>query len=155
MEYTKQHILYLFRRKDFVQWMKGQRSTAVHPSFGEYVRWLNEYPSPFYNEHFRPVTELCLPCAIHYDFYASFKTSDYDLYALLHYLDIPTSFYPRVISHPTYSTSNYVGKYYEQLTSMEREILRERLALEMGFYHALYPEEDITLMLPSQLPNSD
>lgn len=122
--------------------MRGEQLTSIHPSFGEYIRWLNEYPDFLYNEHFRPVLELCRPCAIRYDFYANFIALDYDLYALMHYLDIPASTYPHVISHWTYSTSDFLDKYYGQLTSTEQEMMHRRLDLEMKFYYALYPEED-------------
>lgn len=137
----KQHILQMYSRKSFEQWLWYDRLSDIHPTFGDYVRWLSAYPHSMYNEHFKSVTETCFPCAINYDIYLNFKTYDYDLYALMDYLDIPRTYYPRVIAHPEHSTSEYVAEYLGQLSDEERDMLRERLRIDIDFYYSLYPEE--------------
>ena len=140
-EDIKQHILHLYRREEFYYWLQSDYSSDIYPKFGEYVRWLSEYPRCLYNEHFKPVIEMCFPCAVSYDFYANFKSYDYDVYALMHYLDIPMTYYPRVLAHPGHPTSKFLEKYYGQLSEEERNSLHERLKLELEFYYTLYPEE--------------
>ena len=138
---TKLHILELYQKDELHKWLLGDQTTDLHPSFSDYIQWWSEYPSTIYNDHFRTVTELCSPCSVHYDFYANFKVYDYDIYALLDYLDIPKSLYPRVISHPGLPTSEYLNKYYGELSPEYKHLVYNRLSEELDFYYSLYPEE--------------
>ncbi len=140
-EDLKQHIFQMYERERFHQWLQYDQVSDIHPSFSSYIRWLSEYPYPLYNEHFKRVTEMCFPCAVDYDLYINFKTYDYDIYALMDYLEIPTSYYPRVLAHSGHPTSEFVGEYFRQLSCKEKELLRELLKVELDFYYSLYPEE--------------
>ncbi len=137
----KQHVLQMYERERFHTWLQYDRASDIHPSFGDYVRWLSEYPFSLYNEHFKPVIETCFPCAVNYDFYVNFQTYDYDIYALMEYLGIPSKYYPRVLAHPGHSTSDYLKEYYGKLSAEEREMLRQRMRKELDFYYSLHPEE--------------
>ena len=108
---VKLFILRHFRHGSVWQWRQRNQSTPLSPTFGEFLRFMSTYPLSEYNEHFMPVLDLCSPCAVYYDFYANFKSLDYDVFAVLDYLNISSAFYPKAISHihtPT-STASYHG----------------------------------------------
>ena len=86
-ERLKAFILKLYRREEFEKWIARNNSLEdIHPSFDEFVQFMNSYPLTAYNEHFKPFLELCNPCAVNFDLFLSFKTLEYDVYALLDYL---------------------------------------------------------------------
>lgn len=97
------------------------------------------FPLSDYNEHFSPFTELCHPCSIHYDFYANFKTMEYDLGAVIDYLSIPSSYYPfEGINHVTQELMN---DYFTLVNWKEKKDLFNALREELDLYYSLYPEE--------------
>ena len=79
-ERLKAFILKLYRREEFEKWIALNNSLEdIHPSFNEFVQFMNSYPLTAYNEHFKPFLELCNPCAVNFDLFLSFKTLGYDV----------------------------------------------------------------------------
>ncbi len=139
-------ILSHFRREEYRAWLSSwhtlrnsSQTTDIHPTFQEFVQFMALFPLNEYNEHFSPFLELCHPCAIHYDFYANFKTLHYDLYALMNYLTIPPSYYPSITSY--YSTRLLMKEYFGQLSSEDKRHLYHKFRHELDFYCSLHPEE--------------
>ena len=117
------------------------QSVDIHPTFSEFLEFMLLYPLSYYNEHFKPVLDLCFPCAIHYDFYANFKSQDYDVYAMMDYLGIPSTYYPHTILHKGTPTGSYLQKYYQALPAVLKAQIVQTLRSELEFYYTLYPEE--------------
>ena len=138
----KGYILRQFRKVEFWKWVEqGNQSVDIHPTFAEFLQFMLPYPLSYYNEHFKPVLNLCFPCAIHYDFYANFKSQDYDVYALMDYLGIPSAYYPHIILHKDTPTKSYLEEYYRELPAVLKAKLARAFRTELDFYYALYPEE--------------
>lgn len=64
------------------------------------------------NEHYRPVMELCHPCAVHYDVYTNFKYLPEDAFRIMDLLDIPHHYYLNEESHPRKPTSTLLDDFY-------------------------------------------
>ncbi len=124
--------------EDVKQW---NVSSTWHPKFREFVYFMTLYDLSTYNEHFKPVLDLCYPCAIQYDFFANFKSLDYDVYALMDYLGISTLYYPQAISHASTPTEAYMEEYYSTLDFNTKRKLHDAFSLELQFYYSLHPEE--------------
>ena len=139
---VKLFILQRFRRGSVQQWLRRNQSTPLSPTFSEFLLFMSTYPLSEYNEHFMPVLDLCSPCAVHYDFYANFKSLDYDVFAVLDYLNISSAFYPKAISHIQTPTSTYLETYFGKLPWQHKKSLFGVFSQELQFYYSLYPEEE-------------
>ena len=139
---VKLFILRRFRYGSVWQWRQQNQSTPLSPTFGEFLRFMTTYPLSEYNEHFMPVLDLCSPCAVHYDFYANFKSLDYDVFAALDYLNISSAFYPKAISHIHTPTSTYLKTYFGKLPRQQRKSIFGVFSQELQFYYSIYPEEE-------------
>ncbi len=139
----KWYIVQRSRREQLSEDLRnGNISRSLHPSFLEFVHFMSLFDLSTYNEHFKPVLDLCFPCAIQYDFYANFKSLDYDLYALMDYLGIPSSYYPKAISHISKPTEDYMKLYYSKVDDEAKRRLFDAFARELDFYYSLHPEEE-------------
>lgn len=134
-------IMSLFRPKQVHTWLDSplEDRQDLFPSFKEFVTYMKMFPLSDYNEHFIPFSELCHPCSIHYDFYANFKSMDYDLGAMLSYLSIPTSYYPSVNAY--HETEELMSDYYKLVTWKEKKDLFDAFQNELDMYYSVYPEE--------------
>ena len=138
-------IMSLFRPKQVHSWLESPAEERrisrriLFPSFREFVTYMTLFPLGDYNEHFSPFSEMCDPCAIHYDFYANFKTMDYDLEEVLNYLSIPTSYYPS--DTPKHKTEKFMNEYYKLVPWKEKKALFDAFQNELDLYYSLYPEE--------------
>ena len=92
-ERLKAYILKQFRKPEFEAWIAvNDSSIDIHPTFEEFIHFMEMFPLTFYNEHFKPSLELCSPCAINYDLFLNFKTLEYDLFALMEYLGMCSNY---------------------------------------------------------------
>lgn len=134
-------IMTLFRPKQVHAWLDSPATErhVLFPSFKEFVTYMKMFPLSDYNEHFSPFTELCYPCSIRYDFYANFKSMEYDLGAVIDYLSVPSSYYP--LEGINHDTQELMNDYYTLLSWKEKKDLFDALQKELDFYYSLYPEE--------------
>ena len=137
---VKAYILQHYRTAEFIEWLDSENA-EIAPSFEEFITFMGRFALSQYNEHFMPVLDLCYPCAVQYDLYLNFKSLNYDINALMDYLDIPKSYYPVEVSHREAPTSTHLNEYFRKLTRGVKERLFRVFADELQFYHALHPEE--------------
>lgn len=141
-ERLKAYILRTYNKKILNAWIDyGNYSIDLHPSFSDFLKFMMKFPLNIYNEHFKPLLELCYPCAVHYDFYLNFKSMEYDVYALMHYLGIPYEYYPSYVSHPEKPTARLLEHYFGSVALAEKVKLFRVFSKELEFYYSLYPEE--------------
>ncbi len=89
---AKAFILNLFDTKRLHDWIAaGNFSQDIHSTFTDFLRFMSKYSLNAYNE---PFMQLCYPCSIHYDVLVNMKTMDYDIFALMEFLGIPSNYYP-------------------------------------------------------------
>ena len=133
----KHYILKLFRGDEVENRISKQEHLNI--TFSEYIRYMTMFPLEDYNEHFVPVTNLCYPCAVKYDFYMNFDAMNYDVHALMHYLNIPMQHYPNQVDHIYYSTEDLLQDYFKSVSPEELANLLNTLSEEIDFYSSLYP----------------
>ena len=134
------NIIRNYRKKRKYVKNKARLKTALHPTFPEFIDFMVETPFGNMDDHFLPITEICQPCLIHYDFYANFQLLSYDMESIFHLLDIPRSYYLHSVEHPSQPTQQLVPEYFSQLSDEQMMRLTSKLFLEQKFYQSLYPE---------------
>ena len=141
---VKYDILTRYRPKVLKQLRRHSHSVTLQKSlrvtFREFVSYLSHKPLYTYNEHFKPVLDLCHPCAMKYTFYANFDAIEYDVHAVLEHLEIPSAYYPIRLGHPSVPMTDYLGNHFKGLPSSDRERLLTVFGNEMAFYHSVYPK---------------
>ena len=142
----KRDILSLCRQQEMEQYLtqmrQNQPTASLKISFSNLVSYMITAPERRFNEHFTPSIELCLPCAIKYDFYGNFASLDYDIYAVMEHLGIPSAYYPQKIHKPAMSTEEYARRQFQQLPKDDYEQLLQVFKDELDFFHSLYPVEE-------------
>ena len=69
------------------------------PSFSEFVGYVFHTKLHSSDRHLIPVTGLCGPCQIKYDFYVNFRILKEDVGSLLQLLNIPQEYFFNNIKH--------------------------------------------------------
>ncbi len=139
---AKAFILNLFDTKRLHDWIAaGNFSQDIHPTFTDFLRFMSKYSLNAYNEHFMPFMQLCYPCSIHYDVLVNMKTMDYDIFALMEFLGIPSNYYPPVVAHRGTPTVDYLSEYFRSVPDVVKDDLYHALSQELEFYFQMQPEE--------------
>ena len=149
----------------FHEKLTATTTTELYQSMQKFVlRYSSDYQSRFPNfpqfvdafletdelndHHFLPMVEICDPCMIEYDFYASFSSLNHDISGLLHMLKIPQEYYFNNIKHPqsliprsSHYNASLVTGIYRQLDPSMREVLLRRFSEELDFFRTVYPEQ--------------
>lgn len=81
-------------------------------TFEEFAMYLTDHYVPAFNEHWKPISELCYPCLIRYDFIGKYETLQSDAEFLLKAINQSDIKFPKVrISN----TTSQITKYYNTL----------------------------------------
>lgn len=111
----------------------------VYPTFAEFLHFLYDSDPGAMNEHYKPMVELCQPCAIHYDFIGNFATLRSHADAVLSFLQINSTVFWDKGKHGNNPTTSYIKKYYTNLQPIDFQRLEEQFADDIGFYKYLFP----------------
>ena len=108
-------------------------------TFKEFVQFLNDLPPvprERYDEHWRPIVDLCHPCNIKYDFIGKYETLKDDTQAVMSKAKLTqlAHLFPsrRCSSHN--KTKNLIEKYTGQLTEEELMHLYQLYALDFKMF---------------------
>ncbi|XKL59658.1 hypothetical protein PGB90_000674 [Kerria lacca] len=82
-------------------------------TFEEFATYLIDHYVPTFNEHWKPISELCYPCLVKYDFIGKYETLQSDAEFLLHAINESRIKFPRV--RASNSTSQIIS-YYSSLS---------------------------------------
>ena len=134
---VRQSILTTYR----INPKKDMTEDEIYPTFAEFIHFLYESQSAFMNEHYKPMVELCQPCAVKYNFVGNFATLRQDANAVLDYLHINTSLFWDRGKHVSNPTVSYVKQYYPKLNTIDIKRLEETFAGDIALYNHLFPFE--------------
>jgi hypothetical protein len=111
--------------------------TDVHPwpSFSEFLQFMTRFPFDLYNEQFKPIRQLCFPCAMHYDLSLNFKMLEYDVFSLMQFLDIIP--YP-FLAHKLAPTGGYLQGYFKDVDNI--------MGLKAKLFHACQMSSNMICM---------
>ena len=136
------HIIKTYSKDKYAKWKETNfTSSAIYPSFEEFIKYLINNNLDSLNEHFRPFINLCHPCSVHYDFIGNFHHLPNEAYRILDFLKIPWSYYLNRVGHPTYNTSSLIPEYYRQLPASLKSKLLKQLSPELILYYLLFPTD--------------
>ena len=93
------------------------------------------------NEHYKPMVELCQPCAVNYDYIGNFATLRQDADAILSHLNIDSTLFWDRGKHSSAPTVSHVQKYFKNLSPVDFKRLEERFGDDLAFYNHLFPFE--------------
>lgn len=117
----------------------NENTDPPYPTFSEFVKFLGDSDLADMNEHYKPMTALCQPCAVHYHYIGNFATLRRDGDKILQYLHVNTTWFWDRGRHFSNPTQNYVEKYYSQLTIEDIELIeRKFLANDIQLYQHLF-----------------
>ena len=142
--YIKLTILQKYRPREFEDWVESEtsRRTNLTVTFEEFVLYFVNSNLKKINPHLKPVIYSCHPCRIRYEYYGNFKTYSQDALLAMEHLGIDSRFYRNKSLHSSLQqTSEFLEKYYGQLSSSLKYRLYKKLQEELEFYYTLFPRE--------------
>lgn len=107
-------------------------------TFEEFTSYLIDRYVPAFNEHWKPISELCYPCLIGYDFIGKYETLQSDAEFLLKAINESHIKFPKVRLS---NTTAQIAKYYNTLSS--RVIARLYNIFVLDFKLFSYSTENI------------
>ena len=113
----------------------------IYPSFAEFIHFLYDSQPALMNEHYKPMIELCQPCAVGYQYVGNFATLRENANAVLDYLHINSSLFWDRGKHVKNPTVSYVEDYFSELQPIDVHRLEEKFADDIAFYNTLFPFE--------------
>lgn len=108
------------------------------PTFSEFVQFLSDSDSADMNEHYKPMSALCQPCSVHYNYYGNFATLRRDADKILQYLGINITWFWDRGRHYTNPTQTLVKKYYSQLTVKDIELVENKFLEDILLFKYLF-----------------
>ena len=123
-----------------------RNNNAEFPSFSEFVGYVFHTKLHSSDRHLIPVTGLCGPCQIKYDFYVNFRILKEDVGSLLQLLNIPQDYFFNNIKHKKslmpksiHYNSSIVIDHFNQLSPDQRMTFFKEFSNELEFYEAIFP----------------
>ena len=109
-----------------------------YPTFSEFVKFFSDSDPADMNEHYKPMSSLCQPCSVHYNYIGNFATLRRDADRILDYLHVNISWFWDRGRHVSNPTQNHVDKYYSQLPANDIELIESFLEDDILLYKHLF-----------------
>lgn len=109
-----------------------------YPMFSEFVHFLSDSDSADMNEHYKPMSALCQPCSVNYNYFGNFATLRRDADKILQYLGVNVNWFWDRGRHFTNPTQTLVEKYYSQLTAKDIELVEEKFLEDILLFKYLF-----------------
>lgn len=119
-----------------------EKQRDLYPTFSEFIHFLYDSDPATMNEHYKPIVELCQPCAVSYDYVGNFATLRRDADLILRHLRINSSMFWDRGKHTKSPTVSFVREYFKSLSPIDFRRLEERFGKDMAFYDHLFPFEE-------------
>ena len=127
---------------EYKAWSDAGSKTPVQISFPDFIDyWLTNPQSLRFDEHFRPITEICHPCRSRFDFYGNFKNFEEDTGVLRTRIHAKEEYLRHGYYNSTTETSYLLSEYYEQLTEEQKKSVFNHFSTELDFIYRVFPEE--------------
>ena len=135
--------VYKFKHaEEYEAWLEAGSKTEVQISFPDFIDyWLSNPESVRYEQHFRPIAELCHPCRTRFDFYGNFKFFEEDAAVLKLRLHAKDEYLRLGYYNAATETSYLLSEYYEQLSEKQKWLVFYRFLPELDFFYRIFPEE--------------
>lgn len=150
----KIEILMRYRSREYREWKATGMGYPLNVTFLEFIMYVVNEQTEDLDPHFQPMTDVCHPCRIHYDFYANTRRCSADMNAIINRLSIDLSS-PSPSSYHQYTDKLRLTEYYSQLPKRLKEKLYRKFSLDLDFYYHLYPEEKNSHIILLKIKDND
>ena len=138
---VKRELIARYHPTEYQLWLDSNYSEPII-SFPEFVQYIVDTEWTLLNSHFKPMTDVCHPCRVRYDFYGSFKNLYIDGLLLADRLGAKREYFRNKPAHrPQDSTNAKLKHYFSQLHYDLKKRLLMHWWTELDFYYHVYPEE--------------
>ena len=88
-----------------------------------------------------PMSHICNPCVVDYDFYGNFRTLTDDIHQLLSEVGAPQWLYQGRVEHSV-SMRDFMDLYYGEMSMGERVKMKKRLTEDTGYTFEAAPSNE-------------
>ena len=121
---------------------RNNNNNDVYPTFSEFIKFLYDSDIRLMNEHYKPMTELCQPCAVQYHYIGNFATLRQDTNIILDYLSINSSLFWDRGKHINNPTQKHVENYYSKLNNRDIQHFHEIFMNDILLYNYMFPSSN-------------
>lgn len=136
---VKREIILRHHQQQYNEWIKSQYAKPVI-TFPEFIQYILDTEPTQLNSHFRPMTQVCHPCRIRYDFYGNFRTLHKDGFVVVERLGGKRAYFRNKPEHNR-KTSTKLKYYYSRLHHDTKKRLLKKWQSDLDFYYHLHPED--------------
>lgn len=123
------------------QWQNGRGKEPIVINFSDFIDyWLHRGGLKF-DEHFQSIYSLCQPCQVRYSYYGNFNTFERDTEVLIEHTGSNNTFLREGYYSEGEKTADLAPEYYKQLSSQQKQLIINKLALDLSFYYSIFPAE--------------
>ena len=127
---------------EFAAWMKNGSRTPIHIQFEDYIKFWIDTKGIQWDEHFRTSIMVCSPCKVRYNYYGKFE--DFASESAI-FSDIirgnRSHIYDKVKPKARVRVASEAPEYYKLISKEQKMAIVDLLAMDLGLYYALFPEE--------------
>ncbi|XP_002732245.2 carbohydrate sulfotransferase 14-like [Saccoglossus kowalevskii] len=107
-------------------WEVTGNSSDIKITFGEFVKYLIDTPTSLMDQHWRPMFEICQPCAVNYSFIGSIENLHNDVQTIFKDLSVQDLVqFPNIQTYYNVTTSSIIQ---EELAKISDEDLRQLIS---------------------------
>lgn len=148
LDYEEPHYNWLrmniYRYKhpqQFRDWHSAKGRKPINISFPDFIDyWLYRGGLKF-DEHFQTIYSMCDPCQVRYDYYGNFNSFEKDAEVLMRHIGANSKLLRRGYYSEGRKTSELAPQYYSLLSSQQKALIVNKLALDLSFYYSIFPLE--------------
>ena len=122
----------------YKKWEASRESYPLNITFSDFVDYWLTSKSLSNNDHFSPITRLCKPCLVRYNYYGNFKTFEKDTELLIDKIGALENELRPQYAQPS---DKLAHQYFSQLNVKQKEGIVKNLALDLELYYTLFPPE--------------
>lgn len=93
------------------------------------------------DQHFVPMSHMCNPCVVDYDYYGNFRTLTDDIHYLLRKVGAPQWLYQGRVEHSV-GMRDFMDLYFGEMPSQQRAKVKRKLKVDTGFTFAAAPNKE-------------
>lgn len=127
--------------QEFKAWMYNGSQTPIHIEFPDYITYWIKTEGIWKDEHFRSSFALCTPCQNRYTYYGKFEDFSNEVVVFNHMIQGNLSHVFKVKKKTQERVSTAPSEYYSQISYEQKVAIIKILALDLGFYYTIFPEE--------------
>lgn len=134
--------IYAFKHPQlYKKWRAKSGMEKVDIKFTEFIDYWLFRKGVKFDEHFQSVYKLCQPCDVRYSYYGNFDTFFDDSKVLIQRIGSEGIPLREGYYKEGEKTSDLAPQYYRTLNRFQKELIINKLSLDLSFYYSIFPAE--------------